>query len=50
LIVGAIARDGDVITPTGSTEIQAGDKVVMFAQKDQVATVEQMFRVSLEFF
>jgi trk/ktr system potassium uptake protein len=50
LIVGAIARDGEVITPSGGTEIHAGDKVVMFAQRDQVATVEQMFRVSLEFF
>ncbi len=50
LIVGAIARDGVVITPRGSTEIRAGDKVIMFAQRDQVATVEQMFRVSLEFF
>ena len=50
LIVGAIARDGEVITPRGSTEIRAGDKVIMFAQRDQVATVEQMFRVSLEFF
>ena len=50
LIVGAIARKGEVITPNGATEIQSGDKVVMFAQRDQVATVEQMFRVSLEFF
>ncbi|MBG54015.1 MAG: Trk system potassium transporter TrkA [Alphaproteobacteria bacterium] len=50
LIVGAIARDGNVITPNGSTIIEAGDKVVMFAQRDQVATVEQLFRVSLEFF
>jgi len=50
LIVGAIARDGNVITPNGSTIIEAGDKVVMFAQRDQVATVEQLLRVSLEFF
>eukprot|EP00439_Symbiodinium_sp_Y106_P089305 s1_g1841.t1 len=50
LIVGAIARDGEVVTPNGATEIQAGDKVVMFAQRDRVANVEQMFRVSLEFF
>ncbi len=50
LIVGAIVRDGEVITPRGATEIRAGDKVIMFAQRDQVPTVEQMFRVSLEFF
>lgn len=50
LIIGAVARDGNVITPNGSTTIEAGDKVILFAQRDQVATVEQLFRVSLEFF
>lgn len=50
LLVGAVVRDGEVITPRGGTEVKAGDRVIMFARKDQVATVEQMFRVSLEFF
>lgn len=50
IIVGAIVREGKVITPRGNTEITAGDRVVIFARRDQVRKVEQMFRVSLEFF
>ncbi|NRG18769.1 Trk system potassium transporter TrkA [Rhizobiales bacterium] len=48
--VGAIFRDGKVITPNGETQLQAHDRVVLFAVADRVRQVEQMFRVSLEFF
>lgn len=48
--VGAIYRDGKVITPNGSTEIQAHDRAVLFVVAERVRQVEQMFRVSLEFF
>lgn len=50
ILVGAIVRSGEVIIPNGATEIVAGDRVVLFARFDQVKKVEQMFRVSLEFF
>ncbi|MEM9749539.1 MAG: Trk system potassium transporter TrkA [Pseudomonadota bacterium] len=50
IVVGAIYRDDDVIMPTGSTQIRAGDRVVIFALREHVRTVEQMFRVSLEYF
>ena len=50
ILVGAIVRSGEVIIPDGTTEIMAGDRVVLFARFDQVKKVEQMFRVSLEFF
>ena len=50
VLIGAVVRDGEVITPRGGTEIAAGDRVVIFALSDQVKKVEQMFRVSLEFF
>jgi trk system potassium uptake protein TrkA len=48
--IGAIYRGGKVIAPDGESRIQAKDRVVIFALAGKVKTVEQMFRVSLEFF
>ncbi len=50
LRIGAILREGEVRIPDGNTEIHAHDRVVMFATAESVHDVEQMFRVSLEFF
>jgi trk system potassium uptake protein TrkA len=48
--IGAVYRKRTVIVPTGETQIQAGDRVVIFALAERLRLVEQMFRVSLEFF
>jgi trk system potassium uptake protein TrkA len=48
--IGATYRNGKVIMPSGSTQIVAKDRVIIFAVADRVRQVEQMFRVSLEFF
>lgn len=48
--IGAIYRDGEMIPPSGSVKIKPKDRVVMFALEKAVKQVEQMFRVSLEFF
>ena len=48
--IGAVFRDGVVLKPSGSIKIKAKDRVVMFALAAAVKQVEQMFRVSLEFF
>lgn len=48
--IGAIFRAGKVITPNGEVQIQAQDRIVIFAVANRVRQVEQMFRVSLEFF
>ena len=48
--IGAIYRKRAVIVPSGETQILAGDRVVIFAVAERVRLVEQMFRVSLEFF
>lgn len=48
--IGGIVRDGKVLIPDGQMQIKKGDRIVIFALADQVKTVEQMFRVSLEFF
>jgi trk system potassium uptake protein TrkA len=48
--IGAVLRDNEMITPSGSTRIKPKDRVVIFAMQRAVKQVEQLFRVSLEFF
>lgn len=48
--IGALVRKGQVIIPSGDTKVSSGDRVVIFAVSSQVRRVEQLFRVSLEFF
>ncbi len=48
--IGAIYRNGEVIKPNGALKIKPKDRVVLFATQRAVKQVEQMFRVSLEFF
>jgi trk system potassium uptake protein TrkA len=48
--IGAIYRDRHVLVPNGSTQINAKDRVIIFAMAERVREVEQMFRVSLDFF
>lgn len=48
--VGAVFRGGKVLMPNGDMQIQARDRIVIFAMANRVRQVEQMFRVSLEFF
>jgi trk/ktr system potassium uptake protein len=50
LRIGAIYRNGEVIKPDGNVRIKPQDRVVLFATAETVRQVEQMFRVSLEFF
>jgi len=48
--IGAVIRGTEVIMPTGDTRIEAGDLVIVFAVAEKVKEVEQMFRVSIDFF
>jgi trk system potassium uptake protein TrkA len=48
--IGALYRDGKVILPDGDSKIKTGDRVVLLAAAEAVRHVEQLFRVSLEFF
>ena len=50
IILGAIVRGDDVLMPRGDTVIQRHDRVIIFAQRDKVRTVEKMLSVRLEFF
>jgi trk system potassium uptake protein TrkA len=48
--IGAIYRSGTVIRPNGDTRIKAKDRVVLFSTAQAVRNVEQMFRVSIQYF
>lgn len=48
--LGAIVRGKKVIMPNGGSIIKAGDRVVMFAKSSAVKQVEQLFRVSIDYF
>lgn len=50
VMIGAVCRDGVVSMPSGDTVINAGDRVVLISMREYVKDVEQMFRVSLEYF
>ncbi|MGE0499836.1 MAG: Trk system potassium transporter TrkA [Rhizobiaceae bacterium] len=48
--IGAVYRNGEVLRPSGALKIVPRDRVVIFSLAGAVKQVEQMFRVSLEFF
>jgi trk system potassium uptake protein TrkA len=50
VLLGAIVRGGTVISPRGSTIVQANDRVVLFAATSAVKKIEKMFSVRLEYF
>jgi trk system potassium uptake protein TrkA len=50
LRIGAILHGDTFIKPTGDCVIRPKDRVVMLALNERVPEVEQMFRVSIEFF
>ncbi|MEM7056804.1 MAG: Trk system potassium transporter TrkA [Pseudomonadota bacterium] len=49
-IIGAVLGSDGLVMPRGDTVIQVGDVLVVFAVRDAVRQVEQMFRVSMDFF
>ncbi len=42
-ILGALIRNGDVMIPTGETQVQAGDRVIVFSHSKAIADVEKLF-------
>ncbi len=51
IIIGAVLRkEEQFIMPSGDFEVQPGDRVIVFALRDMVRKVEQLFRVSIEYF
>ena len=50
MIVGAVVRDNEVITPRADSIVQAHDRVIMVARSEVVRKVEQLFAVRLDYF
>ncbi|MBF0267161.1 MAG: Trk system potassium transporter TrkA [Alphaproteobacteria bacterium] len=50
VLIGAVVRAGSVISPRGSTVMQAKDRIILFAAASAVKKIEKMFSVRLEFF
>ncbi len=49
-LVGAVQKGGKLVRPRGSTRIDEGDVVVIFAMAADVPEVERLLQVSMEFF
>jgi trk system potassium uptake protein TrkA len=48
--IGAIVRNNKMIRPDSHVDIKQGDRVIVFALGEHVHEVEQLFRVSLDYF
>ncbi len=49
-LVAAVSKGGKIVKPTGSTRIEEGDIVVVFALSADVPAVERLFQVAIDFF
>ncbi|GAB4301805.1 MAG: Trk system potassium transporter TrkA [Roseovarius sp.] len=50
VLVAGVRKGDRIVKPAGSLKIEAGDVVVMFALAADVARVEQLLQVSIDFF
>ena len=50
IAVGAIIRDDEFIAPRGSTIIEPGDMVILFASREAIGEVEKLLSVRPDFF
>ncbi|MGB7244800.1 MAG: Trk system potassium transporter TrkA [Sulfitobacter sp.] len=50
VLVGAVRKGNDVIRPLGSTRIDEGDVIALFALAGDVPEVERLMQVSIDFF
>ena len=50
VLVGAVLKQGKVVKMSGSLQIEAGDQIVIFALAKDVAEVERLLQVSIDFF
>ena len=48
--IGALIRDKTVILPVGTTTIEVGDRVIVFAKHDFIPEIEKIFSVGIGFY
>ncbi len=49
-ILVCIIQEGQIIIPTGKSEVKPGDRIIMFAIKNAVKKLEKLLTVKLDFF
>jgi trk system potassium uptake protein len=49
-IIGLVQKGDKVVVPRGDTRLAEGDALTIFAMRSQVAEVERLFQVGLDFF
>jgi len=49
-LLGAVQKGENVLRPNGDTKIEDGDTVVIFCLSEDVAKVETLFQVQVDFF
>ena len=50
VLLGALSKGDKYVRPTGSTRIEEGDEIALFAMADDVPEVERLLQVSIDFF
>jgi trk system potassium uptake protein TrkA len=50
VLVGAVRKGTKILKPSGSLRIEEGDHVVLFALAADVAEVERLLQVTVDFF
>ena len=50
VLVGAVMKGDKILRPTGKTRVEEGDVIVLFAMAADVAEVERLLQVSIDFF
>lgn len=50
VLVGAVAKNGEVLRPSGALRIEAGDTIAIFAMAKDVREVERLMQVSIDYF
>lgn len=49
-LLGALRKGADMVKLTGKTELQAGDRLVIFALRKDVPEIERLLQVAVEYF
>ncbi len=49
-LVAAVSKSGRIVRPTGTTRVEEGDVLVVFALAADVPAVERLFQVAIDFF
>ena len=50
VLIGGVLKENEMIKPTGSTTIEEGDVIALFALSKDVPEVERLLQVSIDFF